>query len=201
MRPGRTAPSAPCDTKPRRTDQSLEDHSIATESKPNRRNLEIRVPRVRVIGAEGEQVGILTRDEALAMAQEVGMDLVEIQPNGDPPVCRIMDFGKFKFDAQKKAHAAKKKQKQVEIKELKFRPTTDVVDYTIKMRNLRRFLEEGDKVKITIRFRGREMAHQELGDAMVKKIAADILEEAVIEQYPRMEGRLMVMMIAPKKKI
>ena len=133
------------------------------------------------------------------MAQDLGLDLVEIQPTADPPVCRIMDFGKFKFDAQKKAHAAKKKQKQVEIKELKFRPTTDVGDYAIKMRNLRRFLEEGDKVKITIRFRGREMAHQELGDQMVKKIAADIVEEAVIEQYPRMEGRLMVMMIAPKK--
>ena len=133
------------------------------------------------------------------MAQDLGLDLVEIQPTADPPVCRIMDFGKFKFDAQKKAHAAKKKQKQVEIKELKFRPTTDVGDYAIKLRNLRRFLDEGDKVKITIRFRGREMAHQELGDIMVKKIAADIAEEAVIEQYPRMEGRLMVMMIAPKK--
>lgn len=133
------------------------------------------------------------------MAQELGLDLVEIQPTANPPVCRIMDFGKYKFDAQKKAHAAKKKQKQVEIKELKFRPTTDVGDYAIKLRNLRRFLEEGDKVKITIRFRGREMAHQELGDKMVKKIAADIAEEAVIEQYPRMEGRLMVMMIAPKK--
>lgn len=142
---------------------------------------------------------MLTRDEALSMAQEVGMDLVEIQPTANPPVCRIMDFGKYKFDAQKKAHAAKKKQKQVEIKELKFRPTTDIGDYTIKMRNLRRFLEDGDKVKITIRFRGREMAHQELGDQMVKKIAADIVDEAVIEQYPRMEGRLMVMMIAPKK--
>ncbi|HEX7768590.1 MAG TPA: translation initiation factor IF-3 [Dokdonella sp.] len=173
---------------------------MATDSKPNRRNHEIRVPRVRVIGAEGEQVGILSRDEALAMAQEAGLDLVEIQPNGDPPVCRIMDFGKFKFDAQKKAHAAKKKQKQVEIKELKFRPTTDVGDYAIKLRNLRRFIEEGDKVKITIRFRGREMAHQELGRAMVDKIVADIAEEAVIEQYPRMEGRLMVMMVAPKKK-
>ena len=155
---------------------------------------------MRVIGAEGEQVGILSREEALAMAQEVGLDLVEIQPNGDPPVCRIMDFGKFKFEQQKKAHAARKKTKQVEIKELKFRPTTDIGDYTIKLRNLRRFLEEGDKVKITIRFRGREMAHMELGDAMVKKIAADIAEEAVIEQYPRMEGRLMVMMVAPKKK-
>jgi translation initiation factor IF-3 len=122
------------------------------------------------------------------MAQDLGLDLVEIQPTADPPVCRIMDFGKFKFDAQKKAHAAKKKQKQVEIKELKFRPTTDVGDYAIKMRNLRRFLDDGDKVKITIRFRGREMAHQELGDIMVKKIAADIAEEAIIEQFPRMEG-------------
>lgn len=158
------------------------------------------MPRVRVIGAEGEQVGILSRDEALSMAQDAGLDLVEIQPNGDPPVCRIMDFGKFKFEAQKKAHAAKKKQKQVEIKELKFRPVTDVGDYQIKMRNLRRFLEEGDKVKITIRFRGREMSHQELGRAMVDKITAEIAEEAVIEQFPRMEGRLMVMMIAPKKK-
>lgn len=155
---------------------------------------------MRVIGVDSEQLGILSRDEALALAQEAGMDLVEIQPNGDPPVCRIMDYGKFKFEAQKKAQAAKKKQKQVEIKELKFRPTTDVGDYTIKLRNLRRFLEEGDKVKITIRFRGREMAHQELGRAMVDKISADIAEEAVIEQYPRMEGRLMVMMIAPKKK-
>ena len=153
-----------------------------------------------MIDAEGEQAGVLTRDEALAMAQEQGLDLVEIQPNADPPVCRIMDFGKFRFDAQKKASAAKKRQKQVEIKELKFRPTTDVGDYTIKMKNLRRFLEEGDKVKITIRFRGREMAHQELGDQMIKKIAADIIDEAVVEQYPRMEGRLMVMMIAPKKK-
>ena len=162
--------------------------------------MEIRVPRVRVIGADGEQVGVLSRDEALSMAEEAGLDLVEIQPTADPPVCRIMDFGKFKFEMQKKAHAAKRKTKQVEIKELKFRPSTEDGDYAVKMRNLRRFLEEGDKVKITIRFRGREMTHQELGDAMVKKIAAEIAEEAVIEQYPRMEGRLMVMMIAPKRK-
>ncbi|MFO1507245.1 MAG: translation initiation factor IF-3 [Lysobacterales bacterium] len=171
-----------------------------TDNKGNRRNQEIRVPRVRVIGADGEQVGILSRDEALAMAEEAGLDLVEIQPNGDPPVCRVMDFGKFKFEQQKKAQATRKKSKQVEIKELKFRPTTDVGDYNIKLRNLRRFLEEGDKVKITIRFRGREMAHQELGRAMVDKISADVAQDAVIEQYPRMEGRLMVMMIAPKKK-
>ena len=134
------------------------------------------------------------------MAQELELDLVEIQPNADPPVCRIMDFGKFKFEMQKKAHAAKKKQKQVEIKELKFRPTTDDGDYEVKMRNMKRFLTEGDKVKVVIRFKGREMAHTELGDAMVKRIAAEIVEEAVVEQWPRMEGRLMVMMVAPKKK-
>lgn len=179
----------------------MEEESIAaTAEKANRRNLEIRVPRVRVIGADGEQVGVLTRDEALQMAQELDLDLVEIQPNADPPVCRIMDFGKFKFETQKKAHAAKKKQKQVEIKELKFRPTTDDGDYDVKMRNMKRFLAEGDKVKVVIRFKGREMAHTELGDQMVRRIAAEITEEAVVEQWPRMEGRLMVMMVAPKKK-
>jgi translation initiation factor IF-3 len=128
------------------------------------------------------------------------LDLVEIQPNADPPVCRIMDFGKFRFDQQKKAHAAKRKTKQVEIKELKFRPTTEQGDYDIKLRNLRRFLEEGDKVKVTLRFKGREMAHMELGEAMVKRIQRDIVEEAVIESFPRFEGRQMVMMVAPKKK-
>ena len=153
-----------------------------------------------MIGPEGEQVGILSRDEALAMAQDAGLDLVEIQPNGDPPVCRIMDFGKFKFEAQKKAHAAKKKQKQVEIKELKFRPVTDEGDYQIKMRNIRRFLEEGDKVKINIRFRGREMSHQELGREMATRIETELGDEIVIESRPRLEGRQMVMMIAPKKK-
>src|SRR6185437_3787274 len=149
-----------------------------------RRNLEIRVPRVRVIGADAEQLGILTRDEALALAQEAGMDLVEIQPNGDPPVCRIMDYGKFKFEAQKKAQAAKKKQKQVEIKEVKFRPVT----------------EEGDKVKVTIRFRGREMSHQDLGQNLARKIQEDVGDNGQIESYPRLEGRQMVMMIGPKKK-
>jgi translation initiation factor IF-3 len=179
----------------------LEDARIAaTAEKANRRNHEIRVPRVRVIGADGEQVGVLSRDEALRMALDLELDLVEIQPNADPPVCRIMDFGKFKFEMQKKAHAAKKKQKQVEIKELKFRPTTDDGDYDVKMRNMKRFLAEGDKVKVVIRFKGREMAHVELGDAMVKRIAAEIVEEAVVEQWPRLEGRLMVMMVAPKKK-
>jgi translation initiation factor IF-3 len=153
-----------------------------------------------VIGADGEQVGILSRQEALTMAAEAGLDLVEIQPNGDPPVCRIMDFGKFRFEQQKKANLAKKKQKQVEIKEVKFRPTTDEGDYQIKLRNMRRFLEEGDKVKVTIRFRGREMSHQELGYQKTQRIEADLGDEIVVEQRPRQEGRLMVMMIAPKKR-
>jgi translation initiation factor IF-3 len=155
---------------------------------------------VRVIGSDGEMVGVLTRDEALAMAEEAGMDLVEIQPTADPPVCRIMDYGKFKFEAQKKANAAKKKQKIVEIKELKFRPTTDDGDYNIKLRNLRRFLEEGDKVKVNIRFKGREMAHQELGMQMAARIEKDLADEVVIEQRPRLEGRQMIMMVAPKRK-
>jgi len=155
---------------------------------------------VRVIGSDGEMVGVLTRDEALAMAEEAGLDLVEIQPTADPPVCRIMDYGKFKFEAQKKANAAKKKQKIVEIKELKFRPTTDDGDYNIKLRNLRRFLEEGDKVKVNIRFKGREMAHQELGMQMAARIEKDLADEVVIEQRPRLEGRQMIMMVAPKRK-
>ncbi len=158
------------------------------------------MPRVRLIDAEGENVGVVERDAALQMAEEAGLDLVEIQPNGDPPVCRIMDFGKFKFEAQKKASAAKKKQKVVEIKELKFRPTTDDGDYNIKLRNLRRFLEEGDKVKVNIRFKGREMAHQELGMEMAKRIETDLADEVVIEQRPRLEGRQMIMMMSPKKK-
>ena len=139
---------------------------------------------MRVIGADGEQVGVLSRDEALNMAEDIGMDLVEIQPTADPPVCRIMDFGKFKFEQQKKAHAAKRKTKQVEIKELKFRPTTEDGDYDVKMRNLRRFLEEGDKVKITIRFKGREMAHTELGEAMVKRIQARCRRRSGDRKFP-----------------
>ena len=145
-------------------------------------------------------VGILSREEALALADESGLDLVEIQPTADPPVCRVMDYGKFKFELQKKANAAKKKQKIVEIKELKFRPTTDDGDYHIKLRNLRRFLEEGDKVKVNIRFKGREMSHQELGLEMAKRIETDLADEVIIEQRPRLEGRQMIMMIAPKKK-
>lgn len=158
------------------------------------------MPQVRVIGDDGEMIGVLTRDQALRMAEEQGLDLVEIQPNADPPVCRIMDFGKFRFEQQKKANAAKKKQKIVEIKELKFRPTTEIGDYEVKLRNLRRFLAEGDRVKITIRFKGREMAHTELGLAMARRLEEDLKDEVTIEQRPRLEGRQMIMMVSPKKK-
>lgn len=153
-----------------------------------------------MIAADGSQLGILSRDQALQAAFDAEMDLVEIQPNADPPVCKIMDFGKFRFEQQKRANEAKKKSKQVEIKELKFRPTTDDGDYQIKLRNLRRFIADGDKVKVNIRFRGREMAHTELGAAMAKRLEADLQDEVTIEQMPRFEGRQMVMMLAPKKR-
>ncbi|URX64528.1 translation initiation factor IF-3 [Luteibacter anthropi] len=180
----------------------MEDSGIATtDNKGNRKNNEIKVPRVRVLGAEGEQLGIMDTRDAIRLAGEDGLDLVEIQPNGDPPVCKIMDFGKFKFEAQKKAQAAKKKQKQVEIKEVKFRPVTDEGDYQIKLRKMREFLEEGDKVKVTIRFRGREMSHQDLGQNLARRVQTDIGEDGVVESFPRLEGRQMVMMIGPKKKI
>ena len=136
---------------------------------------------------------------ALDLADEGGMDLVEIAPNGEPPVCRIMDYGKFKFEQAKKAQMAKKKQKNTQLKEVKFRPGTEDHDYQLKMRNVRRFLDEGDKVKLTLRFRGREMAHKELGAAMLKKVEIDLSEEITVEQYPRMEGRQMVMLISSKK--
>jgi translation initiation factor IF-3 len=168
--------------------------------KTTRVNTRIRVREVRLIEGDGSQAGIVTIEDALRRAQEQGLDLVEVAPAAAPPVCRIMDFGKFKFEAQKKAAAAKKKQKTVEIKELKFRPTTDDGDYNIKLRNLRRFLEEGDKVKVNIRFKGREMAHQELGLQMAARIEADLADEVVIEQRARLEGRQMIMMMSPKKK-
>ena len=136
---------------------------------------------------------------ALSLAEDGGLDLVEIAPNGEPPVCRIMDYGKFRFEQQKKTQSAKKKQKQVQVKEVKFRPGTEIADYQVKLRNVRRFLDEGDKVKITLRFSGREMAHQELGAAMLKRIEADLADEITVEQHPRFEGRQMVMMISPKK--
>jgi translation initiation factor IF-3 len=154
---------------------------------------------VRVVGSEGDQIGVMAIRDALARAEEEGMDLVEIAPQADPPVCRIMDWGKFRFETAKKAQAAKKKQKQIQIKEIKFRPGTDDHDYDVKMRNLKRFIEEGNKVKVTLRFRGREMAHQELGRDILKRVETDMAEEITVEQYPRMEGRQMVMMLSPKK--
>jgi len=174
---------------------------LNTNSKTRiRANNQIRVPEVRLIGSDGSQLGIVPTRDALLKAEEEGLDLVEIQPNADPPVCKIMDFGKFRFEQQKKANEAKKKTRQVEIKEMKFRPVTDEGDYQIKLRNMRRFLEEGDKIKVNIRFRGREMSHQELGREMANRIEADLGEDIVIESRPRLEGRQMVMMIAPKKK-
>jgi len=155
---------------------------------------------VRLIDAEGEQAGIQTIRAALELAEEAGLDLVEIAPLAKPPVCRIMDYGKFKYQAAKKAHEAKAKQKQVQVKEVKLRPRTDENDYQIKLRNLRRFLDDGDKVKVTLRFRGREMAHQEFGMRQLERIKADLEDVANVEQMPKMEGRQMVMVMAPVKK-
>lgn len=157
------------------------------------------MPQVRVIGVDGEQAGVMSTRQALELAEEVGLDLVEIAPNGEPPVCRIMDYGKFRFEQAKKASIAKKKQKNIQVKEVKFRPGTEEADYQVKMRNVRRFLEEGDKVKLTLRFRGREMAHKELGALMLERIEKELEEEIVVEQRPRLEGRQMVMLISPKK--
>lgn len=150
---------------------------------------------------EGEQLGIVSLYDALRLAEEAEVDLVEIAPTAQPPVCRLMDYGKFKYQNSKKLHAAKLKQKQIQIKEVKFRPGTDENDYQIKLRNVIRFLEEGDKAKITLRYRGREMAHQEIGMAQLRRIEADLGELAIVEQFPKLEGRQMVMMLAPKKKI
>ena len=149
---------------------------------------------------EGEPIGIVKIEEAMRMAEEIDIDLVEIAPTAKPPVCRLMDYGKFKYRESKKAHEAKLKQKQIQVKEVKFRPGTDEGDYKIKVRNLLRFLTEGDKTKITLRFRGREMAHQELGMQLLKRVEADLKEVGVVEQWPKLEGRQMVMIIAPKKK-
>lgn len=155
--------------------------------------------KVRLIAADGVNRGVVTIEEAQSEAKDNGLDLVEIVPNVDPPVCRVMDFGKFLFDVNKKKHAAKKKQKQVQVKEIKFRPATDQGDYDIKLRNLRKFLEQGDKAKVTLRFRGREMAHQELGAEMLKRIETDLSEFGSVEQFPKLEGRQMVMVIAPRR--
>ena len=176
-----------------------ENHTIAQE-KAQRLNEEITAPEVRLIGVEGEQVGIVSVRQALTMAEEAGVDLVEIAPLATPPVCRIMDFGKFKYQEAKRAHEAKLKQKQIQVKEVKFRPGTDDNDYQIKLRNLVKFLQEGDKAKITLRFRGCEMAHQEFGIRMLERIKADLEEVGQVEQFPKMEGRQLIMVIAPTKK-
>ena len=158
------------------------------------------MPEVRLIGEEGEQVGVVNIRTALQMAEDAGVDLVEIAPLAKPPVCRVMDYGKFKYHEAKKQHEAKLKQKQVQVKEVKLRPGTDENDYQIKLRNMIRFLEDEDKVKVTLRFRGREMAHQEIGMRQLERIKADLIELALVEQMPKMEGRQMVMMLAPSKK-
>ncbi len=157
-------------------------------------------PQLRVIDVEGEQHGIMKRADALAKAKEFGMDLVEVAPNAEPPVVRIMDFGKHLFEKRKSQQASKKKQKQTQVKEIKFRPGTEKGDYDTKLRKLREFLEEGDKIKITLRFRGREMAHQELGLELLDQVKTDLQEMADVEQKPEMMGRLMVMVMAPHKK-
>jgi len=176
----------------------LRTKTIAAE-KSLRINDEIRIPQVRLIGADGNQVGIVPTSEAKRLAEEAGLDLVEISPMAAPPVCRIMNFGKFQYEEQKRRHAAKKKQKQIQVKEVKFRPGTDVGDYQVKLRNLIKFLENGDKAKVTLRFRGREMAHQELGAQLLKRVEEDLKDVGAVEQYPRLEGRQMVMVVAPKK--
>ncbi|MFO1392639.1 MAG: translation initiation factor IF-3 [Steroidobacteraceae bacterium] len=165
-----------------------------------RRNEEITAPQLRIIGADGEQVGVMSRYDALQLAASQELDLVEVSPTADPPVCRVVDFGKFMFEQNKKTQAAKKKQKQIQVKEVKFRPGTDEGDYQIKLRNLIRFFEEGDKAKVTLRFRGREMAHTDIGRQVLIRLQQDLAAYAQVEQHPLMEGRQMVMMLGPKKK-
>ncbi|MGB0670903.1 MAG: translation initiation factor IF-3 [Rhodospirillales bacterium] len=153
---------------------------------------------VRVIDADGSMVGVLSVEEGIEMAQEAGLDLVEVSPNAEPPVCKILDYGKYKYEEQKKKNEQRKKQKVIEVKEIKMRPNIDTHDYEVKMRSVQRFLEEGDKVKLTIRFRGRELAHQELGMQVLERVRTEIDEIAKVEQMPKMEGRLMVMVVAPR---
>ncbi|MBU6218448.1 MAG: translation initiation factor IF-3 [Burkholderiales bacterium] len=172
---------------------------MATD-RSHRINAEINAPQIRLVGVDNEALGIVQVAEALKMADEAEVDLVEIAPQADPPVCKLMDYGKFKYQEQKRAHDARLKQKVIQVKEVKFRPGTDDNDYQVKVRNVVRFLEEGDKVKITLRFRGREMAHQEYGVRMLERLRVDLDEQAVVEQMPKLEGRQMVMVISPKKK-
>jgi translation initiation factor IF-3 len=171
---------------------------LPTKENEARINDQITAKSLRVVGANGEMLGILGRDEALDLAEEAGLDLVEVSPNAEPPVCKIMDYGKFKYQSQKKANEARKKQKVVVIKEIKLRPTIDPHDYGIKLKALQKFIEEGDKVKVTLRFRGRELSHLELGMGVLRKMQEELGDTVRIEQHPRMEGKQAVMMIAPK---
>ena len=171
---------------------------IAAE-KRNRVNGEIRAETLLLIGEDGTQLGIVSMDEALAEGEQRGFDVVEMSPNADPPVCRLMDYGKFQFQQSKKRQAARRKQQQTQIKEVKFRPGTDDGDYQIKLRNLRRFLDHGHKIKVTLWFRGREMAHQDLGQKLLRRIEGDLAEEAKVEQFPRLEGRRLAMVMTPRK--
>ncbi|HTI17263.1 MAG TPA: translation initiation factor IF-3 [Trinickia sp.] len=172
---------------------------MATD-KSHRINGEITAPEVRLAGVDNEPLGIVKLAEAFRLSEQQDVDLVEIAPQADPPVCRLMDYGKFKYQEAKKQHEAKLKQKVIQVKEVKFRPGTDDGDYNVKLRNLVRFLEEGDKTKITLRFRGREMAHQEIGMRMLERLRTDLDEVGQVEQMPKMEGRQMIMVLAPKKK-
>ncbi|HCT98574.1 MAG TPA: translation initiation factor IF-3 [Methylococcaceae bacterium] len=173
---------------------------MAAKKDETRLNDMITARRVRVTGANGEMLGIMPIDEARKLAYDEDLDLVEISPNADPPVCKIMNYGKFQFEQNKKLAIAKKKQKQVQVKEIKFRPGIDDGDYQVKLKSLLKFLSDGDKTKITLRYRGREMAHKELGMDVLKRIEKDLEELATVEQFPKMEGRQMVMVLAPKKK-
>ena len=184
----------------------MEDFAIRAQNKrgqkaaQNRLNEEITVQEVRLVGIEGEPLGVVSIKEALATATEAGMDLVEISPNAEPPVCKVMDYGKFLYEKSKAQKEQKKKQKQIQVKEIKFRPGTDEGDYQVKLRNLRRFIEAGDKAKVTIRFRGREMAHQDIGLDLLRRVKADLEEISTCESFPsRAEGRQMIMVLAPNK--
>jgi translation initiation factor IF-3 len=174
--------------------------SLIALERSQRINAEITAPQVRLVGEDAEQLGIVPVAEALRLAEERNVDLVEIAPTAQPPVCKLMDYGKFRYREQKKAHEAKLKQKQIQVKEIKFRPGTDEGDYKIKLGKLIQFLEDGDKAKVTLRFRGREMAHQEFGVRLLERVKADLLEVGIVEQFPKLEGRQMVMVLAPKKK-
>ncbi len=198
---------SPRASKPRRTRSSTavffhlkRSFSHIALERSQRINREITAPEVRLVAENGDQLGIVAVAEALRMAEEQNVDLVEIAPLANPPVCKLMDYGKFRYREQKKAHEAKLKQKQIQVKEIKFRPGTDEGDYKIKLGKLVQFLEEGDKAKVTLRFRGREMAHKEFGERLLERVKKDLDAVGLVEQFPRLEGRQMVMVLAPKRK-